>query len=136
MHLRRALLLFALVLGLTAVAASIAPPPPSERGGEVEPPPPPPPDAGEEPVELRFRPPAAGARPKSRRVEPGVPLSVEVAVREPGEVAIPRLGRSDYATPLAPARFDLLAPQPGRYEVTFAPLDAPPEPLGVIVSAD
>jgi hypothetical protein len=36
-------------------------------------------------------------------------------------VAIPDLGLSGYGEPLTPARFDVLASEPGRHEIEFTP---------------
>jgi hypothetical protein len=131
-HLRRALLLFALVLGLTAVAASIAPAPRSDR--QVQPAPPPASDAGAAgQVALTLKPPAPGRPVPVRRVAPGSLLSLTVAAGEPGQVLLPALGRTATVTASTPARFPLLAPSAGRYSVTFAPVDGPPRQLGTIV---
>jgi hypothetical protein len=64
----------------------------------------------------------------------GTHLTLTVAVAEPGDVAIPRLGRTASATPDAPAVFDLLAPDPGRYDVLFSPAAGEPSRVGTIVS--
>ena len=40
---------------------------------------------------------------------------------EPGNVQIPGLGLSAAATTFTPARFDILATDPGDYELLFAP---------------
>ena len=138
MHLRRALLLFALVLGLTALAASIAPPP--ERGEEKEepvaPPAPPPPSAGGDAKTLVFRAPPDGKLPEPK-VAPEAHVIVEVRSRGVGEVTIPKLGRLATATDTVPARFNLLAPAPGRYDVLFEPSGAgEPRRVGTLVSAE
>jgi hypothetical protein len=69
-----------------------------------------------------------------RRVSPGSQLVVLVDARVPGEVAIPRLGRTASVTATAPARFDLLAPDPGRYDVLFTPTSGEPARTGTLVS--
>ncbi|HEX8117693.1 MAG TPA: hypothetical protein VF521_10520, partial [Pyrinomonadaceae bacterium] len=78
MHLRRALLLFALVLGLTALAASIAPAPKRDDAPTV------PPTGGAGPAAedeaLTFRaPPRRKAGASVRRVVPGSHVTVAVA---------------------------------------------------------
>ena len=121
MELRRALLLFALVLGLAALVTSVSRP----RESRDPPPEPPPatavaaPRAGaEEPLEVRFE--QASTR-RARRLEVGRPTTVIVAVDEPGEVLIEGLGLSATAEPLTPARFDVLASEAGRHPVRFTP---------------
>ncbi len=133
MHLRRALLLFALVLGLTGLAASIAPPPDEGKEAPVEPPPAPSPEAAEEQKTLLFRAPVRD-KPVERRVRPGTRVLVEVATRRPGQVSLPAFGRIENATELVPARFELLGPAPGRYDVLFEPTDGAPQRIGTLVS--
>ena len=122
MHLRRALLLFAIVLGLAAVAASLSRPGSDDR----EPPPPAsmppqatvsPGTAGEPPVTLVFQ----AERDQTRRLEVGRPAAVQVAVDEPGQVEIPPLDLAAPAEPVTPARFDVLASEVRRYPITFTP---------------
>jgi hypothetical protein len=120
-HLRRALLLFAIVLGLAAIAASISRP----ANVDDEPPPaettPTPsvtagPGRGE-PQTISFN----AGDPRARALEAGRAASVTVAVEAPGMVEIPALGVSAAAEPLTPARFDVLSPRSGRYKITFVP---------------
>ncbi len=118
------LLLFALVLGLSALVASIAPAPEDRDEGSDEPP------AGEgaapsgavQPasISLAVRPP--GAQPPTRRVPAGSSLTLQVSVPEPGEVLLEGLGLRQAADPLTPARFELLADPPGGHGVTFVPV--------------
>jgi len=131
-HLRRALLLFALVMGLTALAASIAPAPRRD-----DPPPAPAPSTPPAPVEeasIAFRAPASKDRPARRRVEAGAHVTVAVAARRPGQAEIPRLGLTASVTAHAPARFDLVAPDAGRYGVVFTPTAGPRERVGMLVT--
>lgn len=140
-HLRRALLLFAIVLGLAAIAASVSrqPDQPAER---VERPPSPPPATEEAPsvspgdapsstpTELTFD----AEREQVRRLATGQPATVFVKVDEPGLVEIPDLGSSSTADPLTPARFDVLVSDPGRLEIVFTPVAGDePKPAGVLV---
>jgi len=124
-QIRRVLLLFALVLGLSALVASIAPPPEGE---------------GEKPVpESTFAPPAQtavpllkpaitlrvrrpGAKPPTRRVRAGSSFSRTVPVREPGDVVLEGLGLRQTAEPRTPAHFELLASPRGRQAVVFVPV--------------
>jgi hypothetical protein len=131
-HVRRALLLFAIVLGLAALAASLS------RSGEEDPLRPPKEATTSTPKE-QAAPQAApreettevadstatvemnAAEDKTSRLEAGRSASVEVAVVEPGQVTIPQLGLTAAADPLTPARFDVLVNAPGRYAVEFTP---------------
>jgi hypothetical protein len=124
-HLRRALLLFAIVLGLAALAASVSRPgeesderadrpPASQQTPSVSP--------GNEPesvetVELVF----VAEREQTRRLDAGQPAAVLVEVDEPGMVEIPDLGVSSPADPLTPARFEVFVPDLGRFDVFFTP---------------
>jgi hypothetical protein len=134
-HLRRALLLFAIVLGLAAIAASVSRPP-EESGERSERPPAPTPSvsAGTAPagstVELRFN----AEREKSQPLDSGQPATVFVEVDEPGLVEIPDLGLSSPAAPLTPARFDVLVSQPDTYRLVFTPAAGDTsKPAGVLV---
>ena len=124
MHLRRALLLFAIVLGLAAVAASVSrprdtnPPPPteteqaqtverSEAQGE----------AGPGSVDVTF----SVDHPRTHRIGAGQAATVVVDVPEAGQVSIDGLGMTDTAEPTTPASFDVLTSNAGRYPITFMP---------------
>ena len=141
-QLRRALLLFALVLGLSALVASIVPPPedPEERpdsapAGEVPPGSAP---GGPPAGTVRFTVAAAarGGRIETRRAVAGSPLSVEVSVPRPGDVTLEGLGLRQSADPLTPARFDLLAPQRGRQAVAFVPVSGRARVVGRLLFAE
>jgi hypothetical protein len=136
-HLRRALLLFAIVLGLAAIAASVSQQP-RESGERAERPPAPapeetpsvsaPPARGT--VELTFN----AEREKSRSLDSGRPATVFVEVDEPGLVEIPDLGLSSPADPLTPARFDVLVSRPGTHPIVFTPVsEDAAKPAGVLV---
>jgi antitoxin (DNA-binding transcriptional repressor) of toxin-antitoxin stability system len=116
-HLRRAILLFALVLGLTALAAAVSPS--RDTGRQLTAPPPagPPAAAVARTVSFTARP---SVQPTVRRVRAGEHVVVAVSSPVGGVVTIPRAGRTASVSPAAPARFDLLAPAPGRYDVLFA----------------
>jgi hypothetical protein len=131
-HLRRALLLFAIVLGLAAVAASVSRPreersdravsapgvPPASEShktptvspGNAEP--------GEPLAEVTFD---DAAREPTRRVSAGQATTVLVEVDAPGQVEIPDLGLSAPGDPLTPARFEIFRSQSGAHEVLFTP---------------
>jgi hypothetical protein len=136
-HLRRALLLFAIVLGMAALVASLSRPI-DERGGdttpqeprETGPPVATPAPAPELPATLSFD----AAENQSMRLRAGRAATLEVWVSEPGDVEIPRLGLTAPADPLTPARFDVLQTRPGRYELIFMPAAGDPnEPAGRLV---
>ncbi|MEA2451057.1 MAG: hypothetical protein QOG63_2989 [Thermoleophilaceae bacterium] len=124
MHLRRALLLFALVLGLTALAASLAPPPAQDARTSTQassPPPTTPSDPGEQRVAFRF--PARRGTGTTRRVKAGQPVVVFVSAKQAGQATIPLLGRVAALTPEDPARFDLRLPVGASYDVRFTPVE-------------
>jgi hypothetical protein len=114
-HLRRALLLFAIVLGLAAVAAAVSRP----REETTAPPTP--------TIATRTPTPAPTAvtfdadRAKAHRIEADQAATVYVRVPEAGQVSIDRLRMSDTAEPETPAEFDIFAPPAGRYPILFQP---------------
>jgi hypothetical protein len=131
-HLRRALLLFAIVLGLAAIAASVSRSP--EESGERESPPAVRSDTGDVPepsVSPGNAAPAGGiqelvfdaGRDQTRRLDAGQPATVLVEVDEPGLVEIVDLGLSAPAEPLTPARFDVLTSNAESLAITFTPAD-------------
>jgi hypothetical protein len=130
---RRALLLFAIVLGVAAIASAIARTPDRERdraaqsttttrdpsNTAAEPAP-----ESPGPSTIEFRP---GARPQTRELEVGQPATVLVAVETPAQVDIPSLGLTQPAEPLTPAVFELLVDEAGSHPITIQP--AAPETL-------
>jgi hypothetical protein len=140
-HIRRALLLFAIVLGLAAIAASVSRSP--EDSGDGEPPAVAPSQSEEPPsVSAGDAAPASGVRElvfdaerdQTRRLDAGQPATVLVEVEEPGMVEISDLGLSAPAEPLTPARFEILTSTPDRIEITFtAAADDFPGPAGTLV---
>jgi hypothetical protein len=138
-QLRRALLLFALVLGLTALATSIAPGP---RSGAPSVPAPPPQPGGTTATALA---PAgvptvsfvAPAKPRApvRAVRVGEHVIVVVTSADTGQASIPALGRTASVQPQTPAAFDLLIATAGRYEVLFTPsLGGPIVAIGTLLA--
>jgi hypothetical protein len=135
-HLRRAILLFALVLGLTALAAAVSPTrdapqpalglaPATPAGATVA-----------RNITFALR---EGGTPKVKSVRTGQHVVLTVPAREGGLVTIPLLGRTATVSPSNPARFDLLAPPPGRYDVMFEPsgssgLSAEPSRAGTLIT--
>ena len=117
MHLRRVAILIAMVLLLTAVVVAITPPSHRQVGGSAGLPPAPPDQRAEaRSVSLRFPPPR---EPPVVRLVPGDHALVQVTTAAAGEAAV--MGLTDTAEPGTPATFDLLAPGPARYAVTFTP---------------
>ena len=121
-HIRRAMLLFAIVLGVAALVASLSPPLEERRSDTTpsESPPTAPPTATATPAPepshaLEFD----ATENESLRVRAGQAATVLVAVEEPGSVDIPDLGLTEPANPHTPARFDILAPSPGSYDLLF-----------------
>jgi hypothetical protein len=123
-HLRRALLLFAIVLGVAALVASLTRPGQTpERGPDAETTRPAAPriTPGQprlRPVTLSF---AAGQRPQERRVAAGRSATILVHVKAAGQAELDGLGLSAPATPGTPARFELLPDEPGVHPVVFVP---------------
>lgn len=133
MEIRRAILLFAIVLGLAALVTSFTRPA-EESGGDRgaagsgagdRPPPsatprvPSAPDrSAADPAELRF---PAGADPVTRSLRTGRAATLTVDVLAPGQVAIEDLGLNGAAQPGTPVRFDVLLDEPGRYRIAFTP---------------
>jgi hypothetical protein len=121
-HVRRALLLFAIVLGVAALAAAVSQPRQETREArprEQSPPPITPPRRDGLAL-LRVDFPAEG-EPRTKRLAAGLPATVTVQVSEPGEVALEGLGLDTSAEPLTPARFEVLAQRPARHRVRFTP---------------
>lgn len=122
-HLRRALILFAVVLGVAALAASVVEPrrpapdvvaPPSVGSGTA-------PDAGgsaasPDAATLSFD----ASEPRTHTAGDRQALTILVSVPAPGLVEIPELGLIAQGDPLTPARFELLAKDPGSYAITFS----------------
>ena len=133
-HLRRALLLFALVLGLTAVATAVSPSR-KDDSAPVTTPSTPTPAAPVLPREVTFEARESG-EPKVRLARAGERLAIKVASTEGGIVTIPDLGRTDSVSANAPARFDVLAPPAGRYHVLLEVGGAQNEPrrVGTLVT--
>jgi hypothetical protein len=116
MHLRRALLLFAVVLAAAAIVSLLSP---RKRAAVTEPPPiAREPLAGSSPTAVRLGYPAH-APARNLRITAGEHVELEVDTTVPGEASA--FGTIASAEALTPARFDVLAPGPGRYPVTFQP---------------
>jgi glucose/arabinose dehydrogenase len=116
---RRLLVILAVFMGLSVVAASIQPPPrereaASDAGRETAPSTPAPARADARAVTLS----ADGPR-KRVMVELGRALHLEVTASKPGSVQVGQDGPIAAVQPESPARFDLLPDQPGTLEVAL-----------------
>jgi glucose/arabinose dehydrogenase len=135
MHLRRAVVLFAIVLGIAAVAASLAPHPSNQPspgsalGGATRTAAPPPAPAPAPTADLTMS--LARGKPPLETVKPGSHLVLTVTVNEPGQVSF--LGDEHSAEADTPATFDVLAPDSGRLPVTFTPAAGGTPRSGTIV---
>jgi hypothetical protein len=136
-HLRRAILLFALVLGLTALAAAVSPS--RDDGGRGGPGgsaalAPAPPAAPPRQIVLDARR-APGRGAPVLRAKENEHVIVMVRASQGGLATIPRLGRTASVSSAAAARFDLLAPAAGRYDVAFQPAGSrEPRRIGTLVT--
>ncbi|HEX6582932.1 MAG TPA: hypothetical protein VF056_04950 [Thermoleophilaceae bacterium] len=137
MHIRRALLLFAIVLGMAALVASFSRPADertttatsAEPGpGSATATPGPPTDTPPRPVSFD-----AGSAER-RRLPAGRAATLEVSVDEPGSVEIPGLGLSASTDEHTPARFEVFPTRSGRYAILFTPADGDESrPAGTLV---
>lgn len=136
MHIRRALLLFAIVLGMAALVASLSRPP--EERSRTEPreePGPGPATATPAPADNPPRPVSFDAGSEERRRLPaGRAATLEISVDEPGSVELPGLGLSASTDEHTPARFEVFPTRPGNYEILFTPADGDESrPAGTLV---
>ena len=136
MHLRRALLLMAVVLlGVAAVEALVGVPstrvPREPRTTQVAPPPPvPPTPTASASVTFRYRP---GRKPPVRRLRAGTHVTLQVASTRAGEVLLRGLGLVQPVEPGTPASFDVLLTAPGRYDAVLDPVVGRPVRVGHLV---
>jgi hypothetical protein len=130
-------MLFAIVLGMAALVASLSRPVDERRddssqsdGRDTGPPTASPTPAPELSSPLSFQ----ASENETMRLRAGVAATLEVSVDEAGSVEIPDMGLTAPADTLTPARFDVLASRPGRYELLFTPAGGnPSEPAGRLV---
>lgn len=117
MHLRRALVLFAIVVGLAALVAALSPRPKTQTlvppAPTAVPPTPPPAPTARMSLDL------TAEKHVRRHVPPGAHLILTVQVPEPGDVSF--MSSVQAAEQHTPATFDVLMPQSGSFEVEFAP---------------
>lgn len=132
MHLRRGLLLFAIVLAVAAVAASFAP---RDEGGGPDNAPTvsgqaPTPEAAAKTELARF---STAGKPARRKVDVRRQVQVIVTSREPGGVELADLGQTAQVDPDTPATFDLFLTRPGTHAVEFTPALGTPRRVGTLV---
>jgi hypothetical protein len=137
-ELRRAILLFAVVLGLAALVSSVARPPGGDEDRAEQPATtvPAPAAAGKDaktpqPTTIDFR---VAAKPVTQELEVGQPATVLVDVQTPGQIDIPSLGLTEPAEPLTPAMFEVLASSPGSHPIVVQPaaLEGLPSKVGTL----
>lgn len=136
MHIRRALLLFAIVLGLAALVASLSRPAEERsRTAQRDEPPPAPPTASPAPADSPQRPVSFNAAADERRRVPASrAATLQVSVDEPGSVELPRLELTASTDEHTPARFEVFPTRPGNYEILFIPADGDESrPAGTLV---
>ena len=127
MHIRRALLLFAIVLGMAALVASLSRP--AEERSRTEPREEPGPGpttvtAEPAPADNPPRPVSFDAESDERRlIAASRAATLEISVDEPGSVEIPGLGLTASTDEHTPARFEIFPTHPARYEILFTPAD-------------
>lgn len=120
------------MLGLAAIASSIAQPPEGDDGDSATEEAPTrqgaTPSASPQPgtpaasaTTIRF---PAATKPTTRRLEQGRPATLLVEVEGAGQVDIPGLGLTQSAEPLTPARFEVLVSEPGTYRIVVDPAGA------------
>jgi hypothetical protein len=133
MHLRRALLLFAVVLGVAALVASLSggardtersDPTTTATLPELGPGP-----VARGPAEVRF---SESGRRQREVIRAGRAAVVTVEVKRAGQVSLEGLGLTAAAEPLTPARFDVLAREAGRHDVRFTPVSGESTLIGVL----
>jgi hypothetical protein len=133
MHLRRAVLLMALVLGVVALVEALVPVPRERRAtGEPATPRAPRPSAPLRTLAVRY---PAPKRVPRLRAAPGAHVVVEVSTSVAGEASIGGLGLVQPAEPATPARFDVLVGRPGTYAVAFEPAAGRPATVARLVVA-
>ena len=121
MELRRALLLFTIVLGMAAIATSLARPPDrAQQDGDTPPRPRSAPTAKPRPngarvASINF----SVTEPKLQRLKSGQAATVSVIVPKPGQVELRGLGLIATADELTPARFEVLERRPGMHRIRF-----------------
>lgn len=120
MAARRLLIVMLLLLGISTLAAALVPPPERETQTDSS-------TSTTRSTPTRERPEGervaaevtarSGGPPEIVRVSTGDQLALVVKVARAAEVEVPAFGLVEFAEPGAPARFDVLVDEPGRFEV-------------------
>jgi hypothetical protein len=143
-HIRRALLLFGIVLGMAALVASFSRPPEQRATSERTEQPAPGPGTTPEEGPATAVPAPADSSPRAisfdaasrdkRRLAEGRAATLEITVDEPGSVEIPDLGLTASADEHTPARFEVFASRAGAYAIFFRPANGDESrPAGTLV---
>lgn len=119
MHLRRAVLLFGIVVGLAAVVAVLTPKPQDSQLLQRPPAPPAPPPAAAASLDVTV---SFAHVPSTLSIPPGAHLVLTADVPSPGDVSF--LGSVQAAEPGTPAVFDVLMPASGSFALAFDPSGA------------
>jgi hypothetical protein len=133
---RRLVILVIVLMGLTALATSVAPPPETRRRGASETPSPSPPQAtitAAEPsaISLTLQ---ATEKPQQVQATVGDDVALDVKVDAVDSVVIDGLDAVDAVAPDSPAHFDLFADRAGTYPIRL--LDANRELGELVISSD
>ena len=134
-HIRRALLLFAIVLGMGGLAASLSRPP-QERSSTQ------PRSLPQAPATVKASPPDSpptvvsfdALTDERRRLPVDTAATIEVAVDQAGSVEFPGLALTASADPHTPARFYIFPTRTGSYDILFTPAQGDESrPAGTLV---
>jgi hypothetical protein len=119
MHLRRAILLMAVILLVVAIVGALVPVPRERTPAEA--PHATPGGAAAAPLRtLSLRYPPRERAPRLR-VDADAHVVVQVATSVSGQATVQALDLVAQAEPDTPARFDVLATRPGRFQIAFQP---------------
>ncbi len=106
-----------ILLGTSTLAAALVPTPaPREDTTATTSPRTTPVPTGGELITVKLD--ADARRPRTVRAALGDQIAITVRSRRPAQIQIERLGLLSDVLPLSPARFNVFASQPGRFEIT------------------
>ena len=128
---RRFLVIVAVLIGLTVVAASLAPRQPAPRDQRAAEPTPTPSPVGDGSATTIFKVLSTDRKPKRVTVDRGTLLELEVDGSELDSVSLE--GEVEVVTEETNARFDVYADTPGEYEIRLVDAD---RPVGTLVVRD
>jgi hypothetical protein len=132
---RRLVILVVVLMGLTALAASVAPTPETPRRGASQTPTPSPPPATSagDPAAVSLSV-DGGRQPQQVQAMVGDDLTLEVEADAIDTVVIDGLDAVEPVAPDSPAQFELFADRPGTYPIRL--LDADRELGELVISSD